>query len=62
MFHKDCHPEDSDVILNSNLVKNEKVKWELHFDETEGRYKFNKRNNLLTQHEILQTINVYSIA
>ena len=37
MFHKDCHPEESDVILNSNFVRNKKVKWELHYDEIEGR-------------------------
>ena len=37
MFHSDCFPEQSDAILNNKLVKNKHAKWELHFDENEGR-------------------------
>ena len=37
MFHKDCKPKDSDVILKSNFVKDKHVKWELGYNDSEGR-------------------------
>ena len=37
MFHSDCFPEQSDAILKNKLVKNKHAKWELPFDENEGR-------------------------
>ena len=37
MFHKDCQPKDSDVILKSDFVKHKNGKWELGYNDSEGR-------------------------
>ena len=37
MFHKDCQPKDADVILKSNFVKYEHMKWEIGYNDSEGR-------------------------